>query len=118
MEHYEEKRRYQRYEHSSPMSLYRMDYQDQHSYAEMIDYSQGGLAMLTNEKLVLGHVVYLEMKNYAEHTTGPEKCKGYSGDIKWASPHSSSNVESTGSYEYGVEYLKATGSIPTVDCSC
>ena len=108
VEHYQEKRRYQRYEYSSPMSLYRMDCQDQYSYAEMKDHSKGGLSMLTNEKLVIGQIVYLEMKNYDEHTTGPEKCKSYSGCIKWINSSSSSNGEPTASYQYGIESDECT----------
>jgi len=72
---YEEKRRYERYEYSSPMLLYRMDFQDQYYYAEMKDYSKGGLSLLSNEKLVVDQLVYLEMKNYDEYATGPENLK-------------------------------------------
>ena len=100
----EEKRRYQRYEHSSPMFLYRMDYQDQYYYAEMKDYSKGGLSLLSNEKLVVGQLVYLEMKNYDEYATGPEKKKNYSGSVKWVSPHLSSNSDAKAFYKYGIEY--------------
>lgn len=102
------KRRYQRYEYSSPMHLYRMDYQDQYYYAQMKDYCQGGLSLLTNEKLVVGQLVYLEMKNYDEHAAGPEKHKSYSGSVKWASPYSSSNGNAKGSYKYGIEYYEST----------
>ncbi len=104
METHEEKRRYQRYEYSSPMYLHRMDSQDQSYYAEMKDYCQGGLSLLTNEKLVIGHLVYLEMKNHDEHATGPEKYKSYRGRVKWATPYSSSNVDAKSPYEYGIEY--------------
>ncbi len=107
MEHYEEKRRYQRDEYNSPIFLYTMDSQDQYYYAELKDFSQKGMSILTNEKLVIDQVVYLEMKNYDEHTTGPEKCKGYSGYIKWKSSYSSSNGEPIASYKYGVRYYKS-----------
>jgi len=43
VEHYGERRRYQRSGYNSPMSLYRMDHQEQCYYAEMKDFSQGGL---------------------------------------------------------------------------
>lgn len=107
MEHYEEKRRHQRDEYNSPMFLYTMDSQDQCYYAEMKDFSQKGMSILTNEKLVIDQIVYLEMKNHDEQTTGPEKCKGYSGYIKWKSSYSSSNGEPTASYKYGVRYYKS-----------
>ena len=108
MESYEEKRRYERYEYSSPMFLYRMDYQDQYYYAEMKDYCQGGLALLTNEKLVVGQFVYLKMKNYNEDASGPEKNKSYSGSVKWAMPYPSHHGDAKGSYKYGIEYSEST----------
>lgn len=101
----EGKRRYQRYEYTSPMDMYRMDYQDQSYYAEMKDYCQGGLSLLTNEKLVVGQLVYLEMKNYDEYAEGPEKYKSYSGSVKWASPYSSSHDGAKDVYKYGIESL-------------
>ncbi len=104
MEAFEEKRHYQRYEHKSSMHLHRMDSQDQYYYAEMKDYSQGGLSLLTKERLVVGHIVYLEMKDYDEHAAGPEKNKNYSGSVKWVSPYSSSNSDAKASYKYGIEY--------------
>jgi len=104
VETHKEKRTHQRYEHSSPMSLHRMDYQDQCYYAEMCDYSQAGLSLLTNEKLVIGHFIYLEMKSHNKSVTSPEKYKSYSGSVKWASHHSSLNGDDKGPYRYGVEY--------------
>ncbi|MCK5836257.1 MAG: PilZ domain-containing protein, partial [Desulfobacula sp.] len=104
MEDYEEKRRYQRYEHNSPIYLYLMDSQDQYYYAEMKDYCQGGLSLSTDEKLVVGHLVYLEMENYDEYAKGPEKYKSYFGSVKWATPYSSSDVDTKNSYKYGIEY--------------
>jgi len=98
------KRRYQRYERNSPIHLYRMDFQEQYYYAEMKDYCQGGLSLLTNEKLVVGQLVYLEMKNYDVSATGPEKYKSYSGSVKWASSCSPSNGHAKGFNKYGVEY--------------
>ncbi|MDA3788255.1 MAG: PilZ domain-containing protein [Desulfobacula sp.] len=107
MEPHEGKRRYQRYEYSSPMYLYRMDYQDQYYYAEMKDYCQGGLSMLTNEELVVDQVVYLEMKNYDKNAIGPERYKSYSGSVKWASSYSSPYGEAKGPYKYGIEYYES-----------
>lgn len=109
MEAHEEKRRCQRHKYSSPMNLYRMDCQDQYYYAEMKDYCQGGLSLLTNEKLVAGQFIYLEMKNYNEHSTGPEKNKSYSGSVKWASHGSSFDVGGKGYYRYGIEYHETIG---------
>ena len=89
------------------MDLYRMDYQDQSYYAEMKNYSQGGSSMMTNEKLVVGQLVYLEMKNYDELAAGPEKYKSYYGSVKWASPYSSSYGDVKASYKYGIEYSES-----------
>ncbi len=104
MEPHEESRRYQRYESRSPMNLHRMDYQDQCYYAEMNDYSQSGLSMMTNEKLVIGQLVYLEMQRHDEHTTPPDKNRNNIGIIKWAKPYPSTNGGTNGLYKYGVEY--------------
>ncbi len=105
MEYHNEKRRYHRSEYKSPMHLYRIDSQDQAYYAEMRDYSQGGLSLMTNEKLVIGHLIYLEMKNHHASATGPEKYKGYCGSVKWVSSYSSSDLDAKkGSYKYGIEY--------------
>ncbi|MCP4669923.1 MAG: PilZ domain-containing protein [Desulfobacula sp.] len=104
MEDSEVKRRYQRHEYSSPLSLYRMDYQEQSSYAEMKDYSRGGMSLLSNEELVVGQLVYLKMKNYNESATGPEKCKSYSGSVKWINPCSSPLANVKELYKYGIEY--------------
>ena len=106
MQSYEDKRCYQRYEHSSPMCLFRMDSQDQYYYAEMKDYSSGGLSFLTSQKLVVGHLVYLEMKDYDENATGPEKYKSYNGSVKWANPSSPSDEKAKSSYRYGIEFSK------------
>ena len=104
VELYKEKRHYERYTYNSPMFLYRMDYQDQYYYAEMKDCSKGGLSLLSNEKLVVGQLVYLEMKNYDEYAKCPEKRKNYSGSVKWVTPYSSSHGDDKASYKYGIEY--------------
>ena len=104
VEPHEDKRHYQRYKYNSPMFLYRMDHQDQYYYAEMKDYSKGGLSLLSNEKLVVDQLVYLEMKDYDEQATGPEKNKSYSGSVKWVTPYLSSNSDAKASYKYGIEY--------------
>ncbi|MFH2057473.1 MAG: PilZ domain-containing protein [Pseudomonadota bacterium] len=108
MEPHEENRRYQRYELKSPMSLHRMDYQDQYYYAEMNDYSQGGLSMMTNEKLVIGQLVYLEMQNHNKHTTFSDKNKNI-GIVRWAKPNPSTNGGTNALYKYGVEYSGSSG---------
>ena len=59
---------------------------------------------MTNEKLVVGQFVYLEMKSYDEYVTSPEKYKSNSGSVKWASPYSSSDGDLKGLYKYGIEY--------------
>lgn len=56
MVHSPEKRKAQRYTHKLPLNLYRMNYQNENSSydAEMSDYSDNGMSLMTNEKLVLG----------------------------------------------------------------
>lgn len=107
MDSHEEKRNHQRYEHNSPMMLYRMDDQDRNYYAEMGDYSQRGLCLLTKEKLVLGQLVYLEMRNHDNSATGPEKYKSYSGRIRWSNTLSTNTEDDKGRYKYGVEYFES-----------
>ncbi len=104
MEHSEIKRRYSRHEYSSPMSLYRMDYQDQSSYAEMKDYGKGGMSLVSSEKLVVGQLVYIEMNNYDEYAAGPEKRKSYSGNVKWINPYSSPVADAKDFYKCGIQY--------------
>lgn len=107
MEPHDERRHCDRYAHTSPMHLYRMDYQDQHYYAEMKDYSRCGLSLLTREKLVIGQFVYLEMKNFSDSAPGPEQKKSYSGSVKWTAPYSPSHSDTNGTYQYGIEYFDA-----------
>ncbi len=104
MKTHEEKRQYPRCDYSSPILLHRLDRQDLNYYAEMKDYSRGGMSLMTNEKLVVGHLVYLEMKNYNEHAAGPEKCRSYHGSVRWLThfPSSDGNVKDL--YKYGIEY--------------
>ena len=45
------------------MDLFRMDYKENRYDAEMIDSCTKGLSLMTNEKLVLGEFVYVELKN-------------------------------------------------------
>jgi hypothetical protein len=104
METHDEKRRYPRYDHRTPMNLCRMDNQDECCYAEMKDYGQGGMSMLTNEKLVVGHLVYLEMNQYDQNAKGPEAYKGYRGYVKWASRFSATDRDANGPHLYGVEF--------------
>lgn len=99
-----ENRRYQRQEHHSPVDLHRMDYQDQSYYAEMNDYSQGGLSMMTNEKLSIGQLVYLEMKDFGNSVTSPDRKKSHSGIVRRAKPYPSTNGGTNSLYKYWVEY--------------
>ena len=107
MVHSPEKRSAQRYIHKMPMNLYRMDYQDTHStsyYAEMNDYCANGLSLITNEKLVLGELILLEMKNDGSGMQLPIKDKGYRGIIRWGKRYPSANAASNGLYKYGIEF--------------
>lgn len=101
---HEEKRSDQRYARKSPMKLHRIDYQDQCFYAEMNDNSSGGLSIVTNEKLEIGQLVYLEMENHNEPTAPPEKNKNHIGIVRWAKPYPSGNAPANGRYKYGIEY--------------
>ena len=101
-----EKRSARRYIHKLPMDLYRMNYQDKHNsyYAEMNDCSVNGLSLITNEKLVLGELIYLELKNYAPGMRLPLKEQSYSGIIRWGKRYQSANAGANGRYKYGIEF--------------
>ena len=86
------------------MSLYRMDYQDQSSYAEMKDYGKGGMSLLSNEEFVVGQLVYIEMKASADFVAEPDRNKNHSGIVRWTKPYPSNNGGTNGLYKYGIEY--------------
>lgn len=98
-----EKRAFPRTEYEAPMDLYRMDYQDQSSYAHLRDYSQGGMSLITKEELVLGHYIYLEMKNFDPSAAGPHRKKSYNGSVRWINTiPSDSNTPKL--YRYGIQF--------------
>lgn len=97
-----DKRTYPRYAHESPLNLYRMDDQDQSFYAQMNDYSAGGLSLMTKEKLVLNQLVYLEMNGETPALDDAEKNMGLSGYVKWAA----NPVGNGGPYTYGIKFSK------------
>ena len=88
------------------MNLYRMDYQDMHNsyYAEMSDYCDNGLSLLTNEKLVLGELILLELKGLNPDIQPPIKAKSYSGIIRWGKRFPAANTGTYGLYKYGIEF--------------
>jgi len=99
-----EKRRYQRYIIKSPMDLYRMDNKDCSYDAEMIDCCNKGLSLMTNEKLVLGEFVYVELKNGGTNVPISIKKQNYSGIVRWGKRYSSTNSIVHGLYKYGIEF--------------
>lgn len=104
MKSYPENRRYERYNYDCPMYLYRKDNQDQYYSARMKDYSQGGQCLLSNEEMVVGQHVYVEMKNYRQYAGGPEKYRAYNGYVAWARPDSTVYEDGAYAYQYGIEY--------------
>nr|WP_320017384.1 PilZ domain-containing protein [uncultured Desulfobacter sp.] len=84
-----------------------MNYQDKHNnyYAEMNDFSDNGLSLMTNEKLVLGELIYLELKNYDPHIRLPIKKQSYSGIIRWGKRYQPANAGANGLYKYGIEFV-------------
>nr|WP_320191993.1 PilZ domain-containing protein [uncultured Desulfobacter sp.] len=106
MDHFSEKRSARRYLYKLPLNLYRMDYQDANLsyYAEMSDYCDNGLSLMTNEKLVLGELIRLELKDYEPNTQQPKIAKNHSGIIRWGKRYPSANAGENGLYKYGVEF--------------
>lgn len=101
---FKEKRHHQRYERSCQLDLYRMDQQDHSCYAEMKDYSEGGMSLITGEELVVGQFLYLEIKNHTEEKENAEENKNCSGIVKWIMPDSSAGINGSRRFKYGVEY--------------
>jgi len=106
----QEKRRTQRYIRKLPMNLYRMDYQNTNNsyYAEMNDYCDNGLSLMTNEKLILGELIHLELKTYDPNKQLPEIGKRYSGIIRWGKRYPSAEAGTNGLYKYGIEFSART----------
>ena len=80
-----------------------MDFQDFDFYAEMNDYSQGGLSMMSDEKLILRQLIYFEMKNHDSNSKGPETNKGI-GTVRWIKAFQPTNSGANPMYKYGVEF--------------
>lgn len=100
MEATQEKRNYPRKACAAPISLYRMESQDHSFYAQMNDYSSGGMSLVTKEKLVIDQLVYLEMNGCGQSVPETDRC--FSGYVKWtANP-----VGSAGPYTYGIKFSK------------
>ncbi len=104
MELSSEKRRYQRHLHKSSMDFYRMNYQDNSYYAEMIDCCDKGLSLKTNEKLVLGELIHIELKDCDPNILPPLKKQNYSGVVRWGVRYHSTDSETNGRYKYGIEF--------------
>ena len=106
MDHASEKRSARRYINKLPMNLYRMDYQNKHNsyYAEMNDYCDKGMSLMTNEKLVIGELIYLELKNCDPNIHPHIKRGNYRGIIRWGKRYQSTNAGANGLYKYGIEF--------------
>jgi len=104
MESSSEKRRYERYLNKSPIDFYRMDYKDNRHDAEMIDCCNTGLSLMTDEKLVLGELVYVELKNCDTNINLPIKKQNYSGIVRWGKRYPSTNPDTNNLYKYGIEF--------------
>ncbi len=104
MEHSSERRKYQRHLHKSSMDLYRMDYQENSYYAEMIDYCDKGLSLKTNEKLVLGELIHVKLKKRDPNLHVSIKKQTYSGIVRWGKRYHSTNAVANGRYKYGIEF--------------
>jgi hypothetical protein len=104
MDYDNEKRQYPRTANEIMMNLYRMDLQDELFYAQMQDYSQGGLSMKTREKLVIGQLVCLESADTSPLAGVSMQNKNHCGSVRWERPESF--PDGTRCYRYGVEYLE------------
>ena len=70
----------------------------------MIDYCDNGLSMTTNEKLILGELVHVELKNYDPNISTPVKKQNYSGIVRWGIRFPASNADTNALFKYGIEF--------------
>mgnify|MGYP001549372938 CR=1 FL=1 len=78
-----ERRRDRRYLHTLPMSLYRQTVQANAHWAEMVDVSERGLSLLTNEKLNLGELICIELESWDEIIEIPNRNNRCNGIVRW-----------------------------------
>ncbi len=104
MKDYSERRQYERNEYNTSLYLYENESQNDYGYANMSEYSSGGMSFRTNEKMEIGQQVYIKTKYYDEKSTGPEKYSEYSGYIKWSDELGTSIPG--GQYGYGIQYAE------------
>ena len=104
MSDYMGKRQYERYEYNAPMYLYKHESQDQYYYANMSNYSSGGMSLKTDEKMDVGQHVYIRTKNYNKDSSGPEKYEEYSGYVIYSNELGTSVP--SGQYGYGIKYAE------------
>ncbi len=101
---YTEKRMYQRVEleNQSPKVMYKKESNDVYNYARIVNYSNSGIYLKTNEYLDIGQHVILKMEDYDPAKKGPEKYDYYYGQIRWIKNFHTKPYDS--SYGYGIEY--------------
>lgn len=85
-----------------------MNFQDQPAFAEMKDYSAGGLCLVTDVKLLADQFVYLEIKNKENFQAhGFLTGKNCSGSVRWGCPCTSlSHTDHKNLYQYGIKYFR------------
>ena len=81
-----------------------MGHQDIRYYAEMIDYCDKGLSMLTNEKLILGEWVHIELKSDDPKGPPPMKRLNYSGIVRWGKRFAAAHADNNSLFKYGIEF--------------
>lgn len=106
-----DRRKYQRYSHKSPIDLYRTYYKDNRHYAEMIDCCHSGLSLTTNEKLVLGELVYVELKDDDTNIKLPIEKMSYSGIVRWGKRYPLAKAETNNRYKYGIEFSNSASAL-------
>lgn len=102
MTEFNERRMHDRFDHVTAKVMYKTDSNDTYTGATMINYSEGGMYLRTNESLKIGQPVIVKMEENKKNTTGPEKYDSYNGQVRWVeNVEAEPNVEN---YQYGIQY--------------
>ena len=102
MTEFNERRMHDRFDHITSKVMVKKDPEDAYTSATIINYSEGGMYLRTNEYMQIGQPVIIKMEESKKDTTGPEKYDSYNGKIRWIE-----NIQlkaDVSKYQYGIEY--------------
>ncbi len=101
MNDYEEQRKYKRYVHESPLSLYYNENDTVLSNAVLVNYSRNGMCFETSEKLKVGDHISIRMENIDDGFPNFENEGEFNGYIRWI--EELENDRSKNRFGYGIQ---------------